>query len=194
MLQVQSRNSNDGQFVVPGERLGVVEEFVPGPGTYERDGTIYSEITGYTAKDKVNKIVSVKPTVKQPLIPTEGDTVVGRVVSVQGKMATLNLLKIGDKVLSTPFTALLHISTSSPKYERVMMEVCKVADVVRARVVNTKNRVPQLTTIGRGLGVIKASCSRCGDPLALNGTVLQCRTCMNIERRKLAEDYGKDLV
>jgi exosome complex component CSL4 len=182
------------QFVVPGERLGVVEEFMPGPGTYEQNGTIYSEVTGFTFRDKINKMVSVKPTVKRPLTPAEGDVVVGTVVNAQGKMATLSLMKIGDRTLSTPFTALLHISTSSPRYERAMMEVCKVADIVRARVVNIRNRVPQLTTIGRGLGVVKASCSRCGDPLILKGTVLQCQTCMNIERRKLADDYGRDMM
>jgi exosome complex component CSL4 len=191
---LQQENSNETQFVVPGERLGVVEEFMPGPGTYEQNGTIYSEITGYTTRDKINKAVSVKPTVKRPLVPMEGDIVVGTVVNAQGKMATLNLTRIGDRNLSTPFTALLHISTSSPRYERVMMEVCKAADVVRARVVNIKNRVPQLTTIGRGLGVISASCSRCGDPLVLRGTILQCHTCMNIERRKLADDYGKNTM
>jgi exosome complex component CSL4 len=194
LLQVQSKNSNETQFVVPGERLGVVEEFMPGPGTYERDGTIYSEVTGYTTRDKVNKTVSVKPSVKRPLVPMEGDTVIGTVVNAQGKMATLSLTRIGDKTLSTPFSAILHISTSSPRYERAMMEVCKAADVVRARVVNIRNRVPQLTTIGRGLGVISASCSRCGDPLILKGTVLQCQTCMNIERRKLADDYGKNIM
>ncbi len=190
---MQPKN-DEMQFVVPGERLGVVEEFMPGLGTYERDGTIYSDVTGYTTRDKMNKTVSVRAMVKRPLTPTEGDTVIGNVVSAQGKMATLSLVRIGEKTVSTPFTALLHISTSSPRYERAMMEVCKMADVVRARVVNTKNRVPQLTTIGRGLGVIKASCSICGDPLVLKGTVLQCQTCMNIERRKLADDYGKNMT
>ena len=191
---MQPKNSNEIQFVVPGAKLGVVEEFMPGPGTYERDGTIYSELTGYTVRDKINKTVSVDPTVKRPLVPMEGDTVIGTVATAQGKMATLNLFKIGDRIASNPFTALLHISTSSPRYERVMVEVCRAADVVRARVVNIKNRVPQLTTIGRGLGVIKASCSRCGDPLILKGSVLQCQTCMNVERRKLADDYGKDMI
>jgi len=194
LLKVQSKNGNETQFVVPGERLGVVEEFMPGPGTYERDGTIYSEVTGYTTRDKVNKTVSVKPSVKRPLVPMEGDIVIGTVVNAQGKMATLSLTRIGDKALSTSFSALLHISTSSPRYERAMMEVCKATDVVRARVVNIRNRVPQLTTIGRGLGVISASCSRCGDPLILKGTVLQCQTCANVERRKLADDYGKNTI
>jgi exosome complex component CSL4 len=191
---MQPKDNSETQFVIPGERLGVVEEFMPGSGTYELNGTIYSEVTGYTVRDKLNKTVSVNPSVKRPLVPMDGDTVIGKVVNAQGKMATLSLVKIGDRTASTPFTALLHISTSSPRYERAMMEVCKATDVVRARVVNVKNRVPQLTTIGRGLGVIRASCSRCGDPLILKGTILQCQTCMNIERRKLADDYGKDTI
>jgi len=191
---MQPKDNSETQFVIPGERLGVVEEFMPGSGTYELNGTIYSEVTGYTVRDKLNKTVSVNPSVKRPLVPMDGDTVIGKVVNAQGKMATLSLVKIGDRTASTPFTALLHISTSSPRYERAMMEVCKATDVVRARVVNVKNRVPQLTTIGRGLGVIRTSCSRCGDPLILKGTILQCQTCMNIERRKLADDYGKDTI
>jgi len=30
----------DGQFVVPGVKLGVVEEFMPGRGTVEVEGTV----------------------------------------------------------------------------------------------------------------------------------------------------------
>ena len=30
-------NMKDGMFVVPGEKLGVIEEYIPGYGTYERE-------------------------------------------------------------------------------------------------------------------------------------------------------------
>ena len=36
----------DGQFVVPGERLGVVEEFDAGTGTVDVNGTVYAAQTG----------------------------------------------------------------------------------------------------------------------------------------------------
>ena len=36
-----------GLFVVPGDRLGVIEEFTSGPGTYIEDGIIHSKITGH---------------------------------------------------------------------------------------------------------------------------------------------------
>jgi exosome complex component CSL4 len=53
------------------------------------------------------------------------------------------------------------------------------------------NRIPQLTTAGRGLGVVKGFCSRCGAALEFVNRRLQCSSCGNLERRRLAEDYGK---
>src|SRR2546425_952420 len=85
----------DGQFVVPGEKLGVVEEFMPGRGTVEVDGTVFSSQTGVAAVDSNRHIVSVK-----------------------------------------------------------------------------------------------AYCSRCGGELVLSGRILRCTLCLNVERRRLAEDFG----
>ena len=64
----------DGQFVVPGERLGVVEEFMPGRGTVEVDGTVYSSQTGVAALDTGRHIVSVKSSAGPPIVPDEGST------------------------------------------------------------------------------------------------------------------------
>lgn len=70
-----------------------------------------------------------------------------------------------------------------------MNEVCKTGDLIKAKVFNDKNRIPELTTAGRGLGVTRAYCSRCGSPLLLTNRRLQCRECGNVERRRLADDY-----
>jgi exosome complex component CSL4 len=72
-----------------------------------------------------------------------------------------------------------------------MSDVCKAGDILRARVIDMTNRIPQLTTAGRGLGVVKAFCSKCGGVLDFATRKLQCVSCGNIERRRLAEDYGK---
>jgi exosome complex component CSL4 len=84
---------------------------------------------------------------------------------------------------------MLHISNSIPRFERVMSEVCKPNDILRAKVIDTSQRIPKLTTIGRDLGVIKAYCSRCGNELVLSGRILRCSNCRNVERRRLAEDF-----
>ena len=33
------REISSGQFVIPGEKLGVIEEFIPDVGTYVENGT-----------------------------------------------------------------------------------------------------------------------------------------------------------
>ena len=179
------------QSVLPGDKLGVVEEFLPGGGTYEDEGTIYANFTGTAKIDLRNKRVTVLPTTRTPELPKEGATILASVTHTQEKMATASIWKINDKPLQNPFTALLHISSSSPRYERNMSDVCKAGDIIRARIIDMTNRIPQLTTAGRGLGVVKAFCSRCGAPLEFTNRRLECASCGNIERRRLAEDFGK---
>lgn len=181
------------QSVLPGDRLGVVEEFLPGVGTYEDDGTIYSNFTGTAKIDNKNKRVTVTQTTRVPELPKEGTTVIASVIHTQDKMAIIGIWKIDGKSLQIPFTSILHISSSSPRYERSMSDVCKAGDILRARVIDMTNRIPQLTTAGRGLGVVKAFCSKCGGVLDLENKKLQCVSCGNVERRRLAEDYGKPL-
>jgi exosome complex component CSL4 len=176
------------RFVVPGSKLGVVEEFTPGEGTYEIDGSIYSQLVGNTRADPSRKIVSVAPR-KTPTLPLEGRTVTGVATHVQEKMAVIDIIKIDDKVLSTPFTGLLHISASSPSYERSMTDVCRQLDQVRAKVASTADGIIRLMTVGPNLGVLKAYCSNCGHPLALRRRLLKCERCNNTEKRRLAEDY-----
>jgi len=169
----------------------VVEEFLPGAGTYEQNGTIYANFTGKANLDIRNKRVSVAPSTRVPELPKEGSTVLASVTYAQEKMATVSIWKIDGKTIENPFTAILHISSSSPRYERNMSDVCKAGDIIRARVIDMTNRIPQLTTAGRGLGVIKGFCSRCGAVLEFVNRRLQCSSCGNLERRRLAEDYGK---
>lgn len=177
------------QPVLPGDKLGVIEQYLPGVGTYEDGGTIYAHFTGNARIDLRNKRVTVVPTTRVPSLPKEGATVLASVIHASDKMATLNIWRVNETTVQNPFTAMLHISSSSPRYERNMSDVCKAGDILRARVIEI-NRIPQLTTAGRGLGVIKAFCSRCGATLEFKNRRLQCASCGNIERRRLAEDYG----
>jgi exosome complex component CSL4 len=179
----------DGTFVVPGEKLGVVEEFEPGRGTVEVGGIVYSSQTGVTSIDPKRHLVSVKTATDSVVVPEEGSTVIGIVEKVQEKMAIINLIVVDGKKMALPFTGMLHVSNSSPRFERTMWEVVKPNDIVRAKVIDTSLRIPKLTTVGRDLGVIKAYCSKCGNELVLSANILRCSVCRNVERRRLAEDF-----
>ena len=184
------RDFRKPQFVVPGEDLCVAEEFSPGPGTYESHGTVYSVLTGGRVADLKERKVRVVPKARTPVMPTDGSTIIGQVSNGHDKSAIISIYKVDSVTVGRPCTGILHISSSSPRYERTMEEVCKTGDLIRAKVFNDKNRIPELTTAGRGLGVIRAYCSRCGGLLVLTNRRLQCRGCGNVERRRLADDYG----
>ncbi len=181
---------SDGQFVVPGEKLGVVEEFDPGPGTVDVNGTVYASQTGKAAVDKNRRIVAVKTMAGPPLVPEEGSTIIGMVEKIQEKMAIVNIVMVDGRKVGRPFTGMLHISNASPRFEREMGDVCKSVDIVRAKVIDTGERIPKLTTAGPGLGVIKAYCSKCGGELVFSGRILRCTLCRNVERRRLADDFA----
>lgn len=185
-----ARDFRTPAFVVPGEELCVAEEFMPGPGTYESGGTIYSDLTGDRVVDLNSRTVRVIAKAKTPTMPTDGSTVIGQVTNAHDKSAIISIFKVDSEILGRPFTGILHISSASPRYERNMEDVCKTGDMIKAKVFNDKNRIPELTTAGRGLGVIRAYCSRCGNLLVLVNRRLQCRECGNTEHRRLVDDYG----
>ena len=47
-----------GRLVVPGEKLGVIEEFIPDSGTYVKEGGIHSKNIGYVLMDFENKKIA----------------------------------------------------------------------------------------------------------------------------------------
>jgi len=180
-----------GKFVVPGDRLGVIEEFTPGPGTYVEHGTIHSKTTGRTLMDTLNKKVSVYPLVQAVSVPRVGSIVSGQVLEAKSKTAVLRILKVGKRPLSGFFTGVLHISDVSPSYVETMFNVCKTGDIMRAKVISDKNRTFYLSTEEKNLGVTYAFCSRCGHILLLKRQRLRCSRCENIEKRKVTSDYGE---
>ncbi len=181
-----------GLFVVPGDRLGVIEEFTPGPGTYVEHGTIHSKVTGRTLLDMLNKKVSVYPLVQPATVPQIGSIVSGQVLDVKSKKAVLRISQIGKKSLSGFFTGILYISDVSPSYVDTMFSVCKTGDIMKAKVISNKNRTFYLSTAERDLGVIYSLCSRCGHALRLGKRGMLCSRCGNIERRKIPPYYGEE--
>ena len=181
-----------GLFVVPGDRLGVIEEFTSGSGTYIEGGTIHSKITGCTLLDMLNKEVSVYPLVKAATVPQVGSIIIGMVSDVKSKNAILSIFQVGDKTISGGFKGMLHISGVSHGYVDNMFNVCKSGDIIRAKVISTKNRSVFLSTADKNLGVLSALCSICGHALERGNRGLSCSNCGNVENRKLPPDYGKD--
>lgn len=185
-------SERSGHIVTPGERLGVIEEFIPDNGTYARDGIIYSKITGRALIDLLNKRVSVYPLVKEPAVPKPGTEVTGQTGNAQSDNVLVRIFKVGTKDVSGVFTGILHISDVSDRYINSMNEATKPGDIIRAKVISEKNQIYHLTTSDRNLGVLYGFCGRCGNLLELRRREMFCPKCGNVEHRKTALDYGKE--
>ena len=184
----------DGQLVVPGERLGVIEEYVPDAGTFVKDGVIYSKVVGRSMLDLATRRVSVRPQGRSLLVPQVGSTVIGQVTGAQPENANVRILEVDGKRLSGVFIGVLHISDVHLRYVDSMSEVCKAGDIIRAKVISDKNQAYHLSTKDKDLGVIYGFCSNCGTTLESRRQGMSCPKCGRIETKKIAFDYGKASV
>jgi len=191
-MSLKSPEQKSGHLVVPGERLGVIEEFIPDSGTYVKDGVIYSKIVGRALLDLLNKRVSVYPLVKGELFPKVSSVIVGQIGNAQSDNVLVRIFKLENKSLSGEFSGILHVSDVSDRYIDQMSDVCKPGDIVRAKVISGKNRIFHLSTNDKNLGIVYAFCSRCGTLLEPQRYELRCPKCGNTENRKMAPDYGKE--
>ena len=185
-------NERVGQFVLPGQTVGVVEEFNPGIGTFEVNGSIYSKIIGTIVIDMYTRTISVARRGKGPIFPIRGNIVEGQVTAVlQNKIVFVNIYKVGKIYLNRPFTGIIYISRVSREYIKNLLKYVKPGDLVKANVISIKNGAFQLSLIGEKLGVIRGYCSQCGQTLVRRGKKLYCPTCNRYEERKIAVDYGE---
>jgi exosome complex component CSL4 len=183
-----------GRLAVPGDRLGVIEEFIPDAGTYVKDGVIHSKVIGRVLIDLEHRRISVHQLIGPSRVPTVGSTVLAQISNAQSDTAGARIFEIGEEEINGVFTGILHVSDVALRYVDSMYDVCKAGDVIRAKVVSEKNRTYHLSTKDKNLGVVYAFCSSCGTLLEPRRQGMHCPKCGRIEKRKTASDYGKGLI
>jgi len=193
-MSLKSPEQKSGHLVLPGERLGVIEEFIPDSGTYVKDGVIFSKIIGRSLLDLQNRRVSVYPIVNGAVVPKVSTVVIGQVGNAQSDNVFVRIFRIGRKKLTGNFSGILHVSDVSDRYVNSISDVCKTGDIIRAKVISEKNRIFHLSTNDKGLGVLYGFCSRCASLLEQQRYELKCTKCGNIENRKISPDYGKEVI
>jgi exosome complex component CSL4 len=193
-MSLKPLEQKSGRLVLPGERLGVIEEFIPDAGTYVKNGVIYSKIIGRALMDLLNKRVSVYPLDNEATVPKVSSVIVGQVGNAQSDNVLVRIVKVGNKSLSGIFTGILHVSDVSDRYVTSINDVTKPGDIIRAKVISSKNQIFHLSTNDNNLGVLYAFCSRCGNLLDVDRYDMQCPKCGNVEKRKRAPDYGTEEI
>mgnify|MGYP000035210484 CR=1 FL=1 len=179
------------QPVTPGDKLGVIEEYAPGNGTYVNNGVIYAKQVGYAMVNKESKKIEVMPKTRIPFFPAKGQKVLGKVQHVEDKFAMVKVFKVNGFELKSPFTAVIHVSFISRFFTKTVYDAFKPGDLIYAQIIGDKNQPFQLTTAAKDLGVLEAYCSNCGELMILDKKQLKCPKCGSVEKRKISEFYGR---
>jgi exosome complex component CSL4 len=191
----EKKTVKNGELVLPGDYLGVIEEFFPGEGVREENGELYATRAGRVKIDSEKMEISVEPVTDTPPLPKVGDIVIGRVVEVKPQAVIVQLISIegreNDREIATSKLAGIHISEIKEGFVEDITREFKIGDIVRAKVIANEKSPIQLSTKGPDLGVVYALCSRCRTPLIRRGDRLICPRCGNVETRKLSSLYRK---
>lgn len=178
------------EIVLPGDEVGVVEEYVGEGFVYEDRGVLRAATIGVVRRDPAKHVLRVERSGRIPNIPTKGDMVYGVVSDVKPKIVVVDLVAMDKRVFQPPFTGLLPISMISGGRIDSAENLFTESDIIVARV-ESENSPFIITTRYPELGVILARCRNCGamleyDPKSRN---LVCPACGARDHRKLSSNY-----
>ncbi|HIH69500.1 MAG TPA: exosome complex RNA-binding protein Csl4 [Methermicoccus shengliensis] len=185
----------DAPFVLPGDRIGSAEEYLPGSGTYEHMGGIYAAVAGRPYYDREQRYTKVFPEMNAPHRIREGDIVIGEVTDIKGSMVMVSIVcldDMGEREIPNLQPAVIHVSNVKDSYVKELSSEFGYGDIIKARVIDSKNM--RLSTEGPELGVLKARCQRCRVPARLEGERLVCPSCGAMLKRKLASGFAQGLL
>lgn len=177
-------------FVVPGDMLGVIEEFIPSDNAYVHSGDVRAKIVGRPSVD-INKHEAGVTRAKEVPVPREGDVVQAVVTLVRDAVVHVDIFYNETKKTSyaIPFRGVIHISEASNEGLRSFYGVFGYGDVVRAKVLTGKPPY-MLSTRGPDYGLIVARCPRCMALLKKKGLWLYCSNCRKtFRKRKVSRLY-----
>ncbi len=191
---MSKKTLKNGDIVLTGERLGVVEEFLPDKqSTFTKDGKIFASKSGMiNINDKERKIEISTHQEKDRKVVKIGDIVIGSILFLRQYSVGINFYTINKKIhFNSSYFGNIHVSQISDRYVEKISDAFQITDIIRARVIEQDYNEYKLSTSSKNLGVIYADCVICGDPLKKIGhNKLKCDRCGNVESRKITDDYG----
>ncbi|MBN1683078.1 exosome complex RNA-binding protein Csl4 [Candidatus Bathyarchaeota archaeon] len=186
--------SKEKKKVMPGEKLAVIEEYNKGRGSYQQNGIIRASEVGEAKINQEKRAIEVVKYTKELILPEEGLDVIAETGSVTRRDARVDIIKIDKKLIDPTYSGVLHVNEVNREFSRNLEMALRTGDIIKAKIINTKNRLIQLSMLGQEYGVLYAYCARCGTILQNDHGRLTCTKCNRVERRQIARNYGKEEI
>lgn len=191
--------ADEGERVVPGDRIADSRDSVPGPGTYvDADGAVCACVVGTVRRapsggDARQSVVSVelRGSVRAPLMPEVGEIIVCKVVRINPRVANVDIVCTagGAVVLQESCSGIIR-KEDVREFDKDSVEMFKSmrpGDVVNARVLSLgDSRSYYLSTAENELGVILAKGISGATMVPLTFQEMQCPRTQSREYRKVA--------
>ena len=182
----------EDQIVMPGDKIGIIEQFLPGEGTYDDNGDIKSSVLGNVKINQKQKVISVKSNAEPALLKI-GDIVYGQVTDIKTQRVAVNIecIKDNGRPLALPYIGAIHISKAKKDYIEKLTDAFRIGDIIQAKVIKISGDNVDLSTTNKECGVLKAMCTRCRDYMhqTQRKNELECYTCHKREKRKVSINY-----
>ncbi|KAI8067532.1 hypothetical protein BC940DRAFT_326367 [Gongronella butleri] len=181
------------QAVTPGQRLGYAQDYVAGPGTYERDGLLYASVVGLrqiTEQSQGLPIITVSKEKEQSAVPEVGNIITGKIIRVNPTQAMV-AIKVVDKVpCKEDFMGVIRIQDvrATEKDKVKIYQSFRPGDIIKAEVISLGDaRSYFLSTAKNELGVIFATSLAGATMIPISWQEMQCPITKAIEYRKCAK-------
>lgn len=182
--------------IIPGDDLGVIEEFEGGTNTYVSDGNVRSSAVGFRIYDIRKRIVKIQQS-NSPALPKIGDVVVGYVDMLFGSMFSIRIIYINNVrtfagISAIASTKMVQNNNYRDRDGRRSKYLFRVGDIVRGRVFSLLNSNIHIAIDEKELGLLYTLCYNCGNDTLRSHNGIKCPMCGTYEDRKITIDYGKE--
>ncbi|GAB2218522.1 hypothetical protein Droror1_Dr00001749 [Drosera rotundifolia] len=196
---VMEEMNHESAMVTPGEILGKSSELRPGRGAYAVAGgnDIYASLTGRRSiltpppdSPDQRPIVEVTGHKAHGVVPEPGSTVIARVKRVMAKMASADIMCVGEKSVREKFSGIIRQQdVRATEIDKVDMHSSfRAGDIVRASVLSLGDaRAYYLSTAKNELGVVSAESAAGATMIPISWTEMQCPSSGQVEQRKVAK-------
>jgi len=189
--------NNSQEFTTPGEKLGLLTQYLPGPGTHPWHDHVVASVVGLQhivpaplhAPDQ-RPTMEVRREKEQGAVPGPGAVVTAKITKVQPKQAVADILCVGTRVVKEKFRGLVRQQdVRATEIDKVDVHTSfRPGDIIRAEVLSLGDaRAYYLSTAKNELGVVSATSDAGAIMVPVSWQEMQCPVTFQKEFRKVAK-------
>ena len=170
------------ELTLPGEKVAMIEEYLPGENTFEDGESIRSSCIGIKELNRSEQQVSIQNK-KSVTMPKIGDIIIGTVEATLGSMIAVSIGYINNIKIETNVECICVTRHLRKK------NAALVKDIVRLKILSHVNGTIHASIDEHDLGVLFTKCRKCFGSVVKIRDAVKCSECSWIDDRKLSSDF-----